>query len=178
MDSRHTWRATMRSFDIRFVASCWTNHSVADELRRTDAHMSLRLIRILLFSWCQHGSAFIPYHVWTASGDLRCGRDSFIHNCHQMSSGSVQAVDPAMCRFVMTAWFKNCLFALRNTLIARFMGPTWAPSGADRTQVGPCWPPEPCYLGYSVLLQKASYYRSKTMWTTGRGKPATMEKWW
>ena len=37
------------------------------------------------------------------------------------------------------------------TLIARFMGPTWGPSGADRTQVGPmlaswtllsckCWP--------------------------------------
>ena len=25
-------------------------------------------------------------------------------------------------------------------LITRFMGPTWGPSGADRTQVGPCWP--------------------------------------
>ena len=25
------------------------------------------------------------------------------------------------------------------TLIARFMGPTWGPSGADRTQVGPMW---------------------------------------
>ena len=27
------------------------------------------------------------------------------------------------------------------------MGPTWGPSGADRTQVGPCWPHELCYLG-------------------------------
>ena len=33
-----------------------------------------------------------------------------------------------------------------HTLIARFMGPTWGPSGADRTQVGPCWPHELCYL--------------------------------
>ena len=28
------------------------------------------------------------------------------------------------------------------------MGPTWGPSGADRTQVAPCWPHELCYLGY------------------------------
>ena len=27
------------------------------------------------------------------------------------------------------------------------MGPTWGPSGADRTLVAPCWPHEPCYLG-------------------------------
>ena len=33
-------------------------------------------------------------------------------------------------------------------LIARFMGPTRGPSGADRTQVGPCWPHEPCYLDH------------------------------
>ena len=32
------------------------------------------------------------------------------------------------------------------TLIARFMGPTWGPSGADRTQVGPMLAHEPCYL--------------------------------
>ena len=31
--------------------------------------------------------------------------------------------------------------------ITRFMGPTWGPYGADRTQVGPCWPHELCYLG-------------------------------
>ena len=33
------------------------------------------------------------------------------------------------------------------TLIARFMVPTWGPSGADRTQVGPYWPYELCYMG-------------------------------
>ena len=31
--------------------------------------------------------------------------------------------------------------------VARFMGPTWGPSGADRTQVGPMLAHEPCYLG-------------------------------
>ena len=36
---------------------------------------------------------------------------------------------------------------VRCTLIAKLMGPTWGPSGADRTQVGPCWPHELCYLG-------------------------------
>ena len=29
------------------------------------------------------------------------------------------------------------IFRCVNTLIARFMGPTWGPSGADKTQVGP-----------------------------------------
>ena len=33
-------------------------------------------------------------------------------------------------------------------LIARFMVPTWGPSGADRTQVGPMLPHELCYLGH------------------------------
>ena len=34
----------------------------------------------------------------------------------------------------------------RLSLLARLMGPKWDPPGADRTQVGPCWPHEPCYL--------------------------------
>ena len=33
------------------------------------------------------------------------------------------------------------------TLKARFMGPTWGPSGADRTQVSPMLAQELCYLG-------------------------------
>ena len=36
-------------------------------------------------------------------------------------------------------------------LIAWFMGPTWGPSGADRNQLGPCWPHELCYLGRTWL---------------------------
>ena len=33
------------------------------------------------------------------------------------------------------------------TLIARFIGPRWGPSGADRTQVGPMLAPWTCYFG-------------------------------
>ena len=42
----------------------------------------------------------------------------------------------------------NILQNIMNELpwIARFVGPTWGPSGDDRTQVRPCWPHEPCYL--------------------------------
>ena len=43
------------------------------------------------------------------------------------------------------------------SLTARFMGPTWGPSGADRTQVvpmlAPCWPHELCYMGKLSLRQ-------------------------
>ena len=44
------------------------------------------------------------------------------------------------------------LYVRIHTLIARFMGPTWGPSGDDRTQVGPIWPHEPCYLGGSLWI--------------------------
>ena len=50
------------------------------------------------------------------------------------------------------------------TLTARFMGPTRGPSGADRTQVGPCWPHEFCYLGtfmnYFVVISNMVNYKN------------------
>ena len=47
-----------------------------------------------------------------------------------------------------------------NTLIARFMGPTWGPSGADRTQVGPMLAPWTLLSGYYhyYLLTLLYYY--------------------
>ena len=38
------------------------------------------------------------------------------------------------------------------TLIARFMGPTWGPSGADRTQVGPMLAPWSLLSGAWMLM--------------------------
>ena len=38
------------------------------------------------------------------------------------------------------------------TLIARFMGPTWGPSGAERTQVGPMLAPWILLSGYTTSL--------------------------
>ena len=47
------------------------------------------------------------------------------------------------------AWLCIIIFQTSEqiALIARFMGPAWGPSGAGRTQVGPIWPHELCYLG-------------------------------
>ena len=65
-----------------------------------------------------------------------------------------------------------------HSLIARFMGPTWGPSGADRTQVGPiCWPQEPCYLGITdfntitrmshfIFLQSKLLSHCPNLWST------------
>ena len=39
------------------------------------------------------------------------------------------------------------------TLIARFMGPTWGPSGADRTQMGPILAPWSLLSGYPLRRQ-------------------------
>ena len=40
------------------------------------------------------------------------------------------------------------LMWVMSTMIARFMGPTWGPSGADRTQVGPMLAPWTLLSGY------------------------------
>ena len=45
----------------------------------------------------------------------------------------------------------SCHNIIMSTQIAKFMGPTWGPPGACRTQMGPCWPHEPCYQG--IYLQ-------------------------
>ena len=39
------------------------------------------------------------------------------------------------------------LYSYEATQIAKFMGPTWGPSGSCRPQMAPCWPHEPCYQG-------------------------------
>ena len=39
----------------------------------------------------------------------------------------------------------------KSTLIARFMGPSWGPSGADRTQVGPMLAPSTLLSGITSL---------------------------
>ena len=44
------------------------------------------------------------------------------------------------------------------TLIARFMGPTWGPSGADRTQVGPMLVPWTLLSGKGKMRLMPSHY--------------------
>ena len=73
----------------------------------------------------------------------------------------------------MATWFV-CAGALSccTTLIARFVGPTWGPSGADRTQVGPMSAPwtsmfalEPLFGGF-LQRQKQISIALPTHWRT------------
>ena len=51
-----------------------------------------------------------------------------------------------------------------TSLIARFMGSTWGPSGADRTQMGPMWAHEICYLGSPELYMWLSLFVVRYWW--------------
>ena len=52
-----------------------------------------------------------------------------------------------------------------TSLIARFMGPTWDPSGADRTQVGPMLTPWTLLSGVVlVVLKFNSLWPSHAIW--------------
>ena len=52
------------------------------------------------------------------------------------------------------------------SLIARSMGPTWGPSGAERTRWDPCWPHKLCYLGLEVtwVVDRNSKDRYCLLW--------------
>ena len=50
-------------------------------------------------------------------------------------------------------------YMLSTTLVARFMGPTWGPSGADRTQVGRMLAPWTLLSGYSSWFSRANHQK-------------------
>ena len=64
-------------------------------------------------------------------------------------------------RWIPLEEFSNVESVSMPSLIAKFMGPTWGPSGADRTQVGPM-------LASRVLLSEM---------TSSRTSPSTPNKW-
>ena len=49
-----------------------------------------------------------------------------------------------------------CDLCESTALIARFMGPTWGPSGPTGPRWAPCWPHELCYLGVESVTFWAS----------------------
>ena len=76
---------------------------------------------------------------------------------HSSLNKDIVQSNPLVC-FIQTSYSRHQLYCSLffiprfndvevGALIARFMGPTWGPSGADRTQVGPMLAPELCYLG-------------------------------
>ena len=54
---------------------------------------------------------------------------------------------------------KLCNISAKLSLIARFMGPTWGPSGADRTHVGPMLAPWTLLSGTAISSWS---YRSRS----------------
>ena len=59
-----------------------------------------------------------------------------------------------------------------TTLISRFMGPTWGPSGADRTQVGPMLAPWTLLSGWSLCGKGSAHWVWKICGTT-----AVTDRW-
>ena len=63
-------------------------------------------------------------------------------------------------------WAENvvkCIPSSVESQIAKFMGPTWGPSGSCRPQMGPCWPHEPCYQG---CFNSHFAYSTQNRWTS------------
>ena len=63
-----------------------------------------------------------------------------------------------------------------TTLIARFMGPTWGPSGADRTQVGHMF--TPCTLLSGNCQQNPFYGWISLQSSTRHGYMIATVNWW
>ena len=82
---------------------------------------------------------------------------------HDWSPRRVTQVQPILIRYRCNRLNIQSLWPMGAPLIARFMGPTWGPSGADRTQVGPMlapWtllsgttPKSDCKAGYSIMYK-------------------------
>ena len=67
------------------------------------------------------------------------------------------------------------VFQCGLTLIARFMGPTWGPSGADRTQVGPMLAPWTLLSGDPQNIITSSLWSS--LWPSGASLLLTEINW-
>ena len=58
------------------------------------------------------------------------------------------------------------------TLIAKFMGPTWGPPGADRTQLGPMWATWTLLSGYWRKSSRSEWVFDKTWTHVKQGHPS------
>ena len=71
----------------------------------------------------------------------------------------------------LTILFNDSISTKANTtLIARFMGPTWGPSGPTGPWWAPCWPHELCYLG----IQLCTLHHSSASTTSGQQYQSTI----
>ena len=96
--------------------------------------------------WHRKGGKPLPEPVMTVINDaIRRHEDTLIWRLLlYLDEASLSTVVPA---FVQTSCVILFQFS-KVTLISRFMGPTWGPSGADRAQVGPMLAPWILLSGY------------------------------
>ena len=78
-----------------------------------------------------------------------CGQENSIHTNYKLIN--LRYARPnTMVHYILKS-VCNTFIEHNYTLIARFMGPTWGPSGADRTQVGPMLAPWTLLFGIVKL---------------------------
>ena len=113
------------------------------------------------FQWCTHGPMRNGMSVFDQS---YCTAGSLNRNnlfCIKTDTALILAdkiFGPVFNQWLCNGNVRRCYICnafslwLIPSLIARLMGPTWGPFGADRW--APCWPHEFRYLGYSSVDRK------------------------
>ena len=89
----------------------------------------------ILMAWCFSTRASVATVLITHQCVSRCLRDK---RWHYISFALKQPILAIM-------------MTMLTSLIERFLGPTWGPSGADRTQVGPMLAPWTLLCGYNAI---------------------------
>ena len=147
-------------FFMLALTSCWTNNGVDSDLGR-------HVMSLWLFSWFFQ----VDIHNVSRSGDTssfeRSGewqllRMPCFYRTHAYTTGIYSelwyfvVIQRKPKYYLFNYILPSCFIQVRskNTLIARFMGPTWGPSGADRTQVGPMLAPRTLLSGWMYLWTK------------------------
>ena len=107
-----------------------------------------------LFFFGTHGES--DDHVWITSIIIQFKIKGIIHICIYIYIYRYIYIEVYICHRSgpVNPWYYK-LFE-KTSLIARFMGLTWGPSGADRTQVGPMLAPWNLLFGYAYLAPSHS----------------------
>ena len=81
---------------------------------------------------------------------------SWNHN-HAYNHVLWKNTDATPSRWLLTIWLATLPAVRMPSLITMFMGPTWGPTGADRTQVGPMLAPWTLLSGVPLLANCLSH---------------------
>ena len=97
---------------------------------------------------------------WTGSCFIEGGLMNYLHHLNVSNGKKCKYIfrfpqNNATCKglryYHKKMWVCCCRVRWKGALVARFMGPTWGPSGADRTQVGPMLAPWTLLSGWTCM---------------------------